>query len=146
MWTSRFGSLVNRAAAPRTASQPQTRRLDVSSVLAADEGGLATKVYHYSSMAVLGLTPCALALSPSSLNMPIDLALGFAFPLHGHIGMNYVLHDYVPKIIGKAAMGPARVVMFGVTIMTTAGLLRLNLFGPGITETLKTLWRRPEKK
>ena len=34
--------------------------------------------------------------------------------------------------------------MLGVTCLTTAGLLRLSLFGPGITETLKELWRRPQ--
>ena len=27
-----------------------------------------------------------------------------------------------------------------------AGLLRLNLFGPGVTETFKQLWRKPESK
>merc|ERR1719465_5665 len=108
----------------------------VSQLLAADEGYIATKVYHWSTLATLGLTPVALALSPSALNMPID----------SHIGMNYVISDYVPKFIGKAARGPARVVMFGITIITTAGLMRLNLFGPGITETLKTLWRKPEPK
>ena len=66
------------------------------------------------------------------------------FPVHAHIGMNYVITDYVPKFLGKAARGPARAIMFGVTLVTAAGLLRLNLFGPGVTETFKQLWRKPE--
>ena len=33
-----------------------------------------------------------------------------------------------------------------MTIVTAAGLLRLNLFGPGVTETFKQLWRKPESK
>ena len=57
--------------------------------------------------------------------------------------MNYVLTDYVPKFIGKSARGPAKVVMLGVTGLTTLGLLKLNIEGPGITETLKSMWRSP---
>merc|ERR1740121_428529 len=53
------------------------------------------------------------------------MALALAFPLHGHIGMNYVLSDYVPKFFGKAVLG----------------LTKLNLEGPGITGTLKALWK-----
>ena len=116
----------------------------ISTLLAADEGVIATKVYHYSTLSVLGLTPLAFLLSPSSFCFPVDLALGVVFPVHAHIGMNYVITDYVPKFFGKAARGPARVFMFGMTIVTAAGLLRLNLFGPGVTETFKQLWRKPE--
>lgn len=58
------------------------------------------------------------------------------------IGMNYVITDYVPKFFGKAARGPARVIMFAITGLTTAGLVKLNVDGPGITGTLKRLWSK----
>jgi succinate dehydrogenase (ubiquinone) membrane anchor subunit len=36
--------------------------------------------------------------------------------------------------------------MLGVTGVTILGLLKLNLTGPGITETYKSLWREPPKE
>jgi succinate dehydrogenase (ubiquinone) membrane anchor subunit len=143
-FTNRLAGSMAGSMASRVTPRPAQRR-QISQLLAADEGAMATKVYHGSSLALIGLFPVALVLSPSSMNFPIDLALGFAFPLHGHIGFNYIITDYVPKLFGKAARGPARVIMLGITGLTTAGLLRLNLFGPGVTETLKTLWRKPKK-
>jgi succinate dehydrogenase (ubiquinone) membrane anchor subunit len=72
--------------------------------------------------------------------MPVDLALGVALPLHGHIGMNYVITDYATKTLGAGARGPARVCMAGFTGITMIGLAKLNLTGVGITETVKSLW------
>jgi len=82
----------------------------------------------------------AFLLSPSKMNLPVDLALGVALPLHAHIGMNYVITDYATKTLGKGAKGPARGLMMGFTGLTLAGLLKLNLAGPGITETVKSMW------
>lgn len=39
-----------------------------------------------------------------------------------------------------------RYAMLGVTGVTILGLLKLNLTGPGITETYKSLWREPPKE
>ncbi len=89
---------------------------------------------------VQGLTPVAFVLSPSPLNLPVDLALGFALPLHGHIGMNYVITDYATKVFGSGARDPARAAMFAFTGITMFGLTSLNLNGPGITTTVKSLW------
>ena len=101
-------------------------------------------LHHKVSLALLGLTPVAFALSPSAMNMPIDLALGVALPLHGHIGMNLVFTDYMKKVLGKGAVGPSRVVLAAITGTTIVGLLKLNLSGPGITETVKCFWRPKE--
>ena len=73
--------------------------------------------------------------------MPFDLLIGIALPMHGHIGMNLVATDYVGKIAGKAAVGPFRMGMAAVTGATMLGLLKLNLTGPGITESVKSFWR-----
>ena len=74
-----------------------------------------------------------------------EAGLAVMFPLHGHIGMNYVITDYVPKLFSKAAVGPARAIMVGVTGATMLGLTKLNVEGPGITGTLKALWRKPKE-
>ena len=103
----------------------------------ADKSNVLNRIYHISGKALIVLTPLALIMSPSALNMPVDLALGVIFPFHAHVGMNYIVSDYVPK----AARQVARTSLLGVTILTAAGLLRLNLTGDGLTETLKSMWK-----
>ena len=98
------------------------------------------KMYHKSMMALAVLTPVSFVLSPSPMNKPIDLALGVLFPFHSHVGLNYVISDYVPK----AMRSVARFGLLGVTAVTTVGLLQLNISGVGMTETIKRLWRRPK--
>jgi len=74
--------------------------------------------------------------------MPIDVALSIAFPLHAHVAMNCVITDYVKKFFGAGMIGPARGVQLALTGLTAAGLLKCSLTGPGITETVKSLWRK----
>jgi succinate dehydrogenase (ubiquinone) membrane anchor subunit len=103
-------------------------------------------LYHHVNTSLLVLTPCALILSPSPWAFPLDLALGVALPLHGHIGMNSVLTDYMPKFgLGDGFVKLTRILMLGVTATTAAGLWRLNTEGPGVTGTVKKLWK-PDKK
>ena len=42
----------------------------------------------------------------------------------------------------QAARAAARNGLLGATVIAAAGLLKLNLMGPGLTEALKALWRR----
>ena len=68
-----------RAARGHRRDAARPRRL-----LAADgEVGLAVKVYHKVNLALLGLTPVALAVDSTALSFPVDMGLAFAFPLHG---------------------------------------------------------------
>ena len=108
------------------------------------KGLLSTKFYHYTVYGSVALFPVALALSPSKLNIPVDVALGLIFPIHAHIGMNYVISDYVPKAFRSAA----RTGWLGVTAVTILGLLKLNLFGDGMTESVKSMFREvsPEER
>ena len=76
------------------------------------------------------------------LNYPIDLALAVTIPLHAHIGMNWLISDYVPPSSRKVS----RFVLAGLTAATVAGLLKLNYDGPGITESVKGLWRGKGEK
>jgi succinate dehydrogenase hydrophobic anchor subunit len=64
----------------------------------ADSGSTGTKVHHLANLLLLGLFPVAVLSDNSSMiALPIDLALGFLVPIHAHIGINYVISDYVPK-------------------------------------------------
>lgn len=110
--------------------------------ITADEGAIGTKYFHMSALALMALVPTAIAYSPSSLNTPVDLLLGLVIPFHSHVGMNGVVSDYVPK----AYRTLARSSVLGATVLMTLGFLRLNISGPGITETVKSLWRKTTKK
>ena len=107
----------------------------------ADKPAKFVKLYHLSTFACLALVPVALAV-PNAMSMPLDLAMGVIFPVHGHIGFNYIISDYVPK----AGRGTARTFLLGVTGVTLLGLLKLNVAGDGLTETVKSMWKKPEKK
>ena len=107
----------------------------------ADKPAKFVKLYHLSTFACLALVPVALAV-PNAMSMPLDLAMGVIFPVHGHIGFNYIISDYVPK----AGRGTARTFLLGVTGVTLLGLLKLNVAGDGLTETVKSMWKTPEKK
>jgi succinate dehydrogenase (ubiquinone) membrane anchor subunit len=111
----------------------------------ADESVGGLKVYHYVNLALLGCAPLAF-VAPPPLTFPIDLFLAVAFPVHAHIGMNAVISDYAKKFFGKGAVMPARYGMLGVTGVTTLGLLKLTIAGPGLIGTIKSLWKKPEKK
>lgn len=78
-------------------------------------------LHHKVNLFILGLTPVCFAMGAGPLQLPFDLLLGFALPLHGHIGMNLVGTDYVGKFFGKGAVQPFRVGMAGVTSLTFLG-------------------------
>jgi succinate dehydrogenase (ubiquinone) membrane anchor subunit len=111
-----------------------------NSLLNSDASKASNKIYHTSFLVLAALTPVAFVL-PSWLNLPIDLALGVLFPVHSHIALNYVISDYVPKALRTTA----RVGLFGATVVTLMGMLKLNLGGPGLTKTLSSLWTSKKK-
>lgn len=106
------------------------------SLLTADSSNSLNKYYHKSSLVLAVLTPAAF-LVPSSVVQPIDVTLGLLFPFHAHVAMNYVISDYVPK--GSRPL--ARGLLLAASLVGTAGLLKLNLTGPGLTSTIKALWK-----
>lgn len=119
------------------------RAEDMSTILfKTDHTTFGMHLYHKVNMALIGLGPIALVLSPSSFSFPMDLALGVLIPLHSHLGSNDVVSDYAKKVT-KAAWfeNGLRRGVFGMTVLTFLGLLKLNLQGPGISEGIKSLWR-----
>jgi len=121
------------------ANDPNGPNGDYGGFLNADASKSIGKFYHVSSVALIGLTPLAFILSPSVINMPVDMLLGVLFPLHSHIALNYVISDYIPK----ASRSLVRAGLLGATIIAAAGILKLNVTGPGLTECIKSLWRVP---
>ena len=107
---------------------------------AAEVVPLAAGAGFGQTAALMGIAPIAL-VATQSVQFPLDLVLGLALPLHGHIGMNQVITDYAKKVVGKGGIGPARLAMAGFTGVTTLGLLKLNLTGPGLIETVKGFWK-----
>lgn len=73
-----------------------------------------------------------------ALGRVVDAGLALAVPLHGHIAMNYVVTDYVPKSVA----GAARWGVLGASALTFAGLAKLAIAGPGVTPTVKALWTK----
>ncbi len=103
---------------------------------------MGTKYFHITGTVLIGAVPFALYSSPSLFNKPVDFALAFVIPLHSHIAMNYVITDYVPKALKTVA----RASILGTSVLMCLGFLKLNVFGPGITETVKSLWKEPASK
>ena len=105
------------------------------------QGASTQQLYHWSSYGLAGLAPVALVLSPSLLNFPVDFALGLIIPVHMHIGLVGVTEDYVPR----PQQGAARLVLAVLSVLTAIGLLKINLCGAGITESVKCIWREPKE-
>lgn len=114
---------------------------ETNAVLEADGSNAALKWFHSTGVVLAVATPVAFILSPSVLSLPLDVTLGLLFPFHSHVALNTVITDYVPK----GARNPARIALLVATVVTAAGLLKLNIQGPGLTESIKSLWRAPKK-
>ena len=140
------GAVRASSTAPTGTTAAWGKEFDWSTfVLKSDQSVHGMKLYHKLNFALIGLGPLALLLSPSSMNFPVDMLLGFAIPLHGHIGGNDVISDYAKKVT-KAKwfeMG-LRQSLLGVTVVTLLGLTKLNLTGVGVTESFKSVWRPRE--
>ena len=116
-------------------------------ILKSDHTTQGLRLYHKLNFGLIALGPLALLLSPSSLNVPVDLILGVMIPLHGHVGGNDVISDYAHKISKAPAFDAAlRKGLLGVTVITFFGLLKLNVQGPGVTEAFKSVWRPRQKE
>jgi len=65
---------------------------------------------------------------------------------HSWIGLNYVATDYVPKM-SKALLGPSRIAIAGMSVITFLGLARVSIQSKGgIKGCIKGLWNPPPSK
>eukprot|EP00466_Bigelowiella_natans_P006989 jgi/Bigna1/35639/e_gw1.10.205.1 len=100
-----------------------------------------TDIHHKANIGLAVLTPAAFLLSPSILNYPVDLAMGVMIPVHSHVCLNLVAEDYVPR---GTARSTVKLGIALVTLVTAFGIMKINMCGPGITESIKSLWRKPK--
>ena len=72
-----------------------------SGFLNGDSGNLSTSFFHKLNTVIMVSTPlaCGSLFTDSITFRPFEVVLGLALPLHGHIGMNYVITDYVKKFL-----------------------------------------------
>lgn len=98
------------------------------------------QLFHWSQYGLAGLAPAALILSPSFLNFPVDFALGLIIPVHMQIGLVGVVEDYIPRNFQALV----RFIVAVASVCTAIGLLKINLCGAGITESVKSAWRAPK--
>ena len=118
--------------------KPQTQNM---SVVAADEGTKSLKIFHGTGLAAAVVLPAAIfSDSGSNLHTVCDWAAAGLIPLHGHIGLNWIISDYVPK----ASQGNVRVATLVASVLTLFGLVRINLQGDGVIDTISYLWEPPK--
>lgn len=83
---------------------------------------------------------------PSVVDKSFSLAVSGTIAMHSWIGLNYVAVDYVPKI-SKSLLGPSRVLVAGVSVVTFLGLSKVSLMSEGgIKGLMKGLWGKTEPK
>ena len=68
---------------------------------AADHSTGLSHLYHKLNIGLCALTPLALLLSPSAMNLPVDLALGVGIPVHFQISGHGLITDYAPLLFGN---------------------------------------------
>jgi hypothetical protein len=58
------------------------------------------KAYHLSSLALIGMAPIAVMLSPSPMNLPIDYAFAFILPIHRFVRLQSSI-SIINRIINR---------------------------------------------
>ena len=110
---------------------------------AGDEGFVGTKLHHHANTVLAVLFPMAILGTDADSDFGKGLGVLTAgyVSIHSYIGMNYVVTDYVPKFLSKGAVGPSRVVVTGLSLITFAGMSKMALYSPGgIPAVVKGLW------
>ena len=100
------------------------------------------ELFGYTNKGMAILVPTAVILSPSVLNAPVDLTLGVIVPAHMYIGCVHIIQDYVPPHQQNLS-----ITLLGIlSLLTGLGMLKINLCGVGVTESVKSLWRTPKSE
>lgn len=102
-------------------------------------------IYHLSSVALAVAFPVGLLAAPSELSAFCDGIISVAVPVHGYLGMQLVVTDYVPGHDNQA---------FLLTVLKVLCVLLFLAFaykssspvGAGLTGSIQQLWRKPKKE
>ena len=132
--------MMNRLVFQRVLMQ-RTRgfssKTDPISLVGADQSMAMQNIFHKTSLSLLVITPIAF-LVPQQMTMPFDILMAIAFPLHAHIGLNWIITDYLPGVGPKGAL---RYGLVGVTAVTLLGLLKVSTGKDGLVGTVKATWK-----
>lgn len=140
----------------KTLSSVSARRFAATShktpapnALEADAGALATRVHHTMTLSLAVLTPVYFLIpDPQSgfFGKMFGVLLTANITAHSWIGLNYVCTDYVPKI-SRSLLGPSRVVVAGLCLVTMLGMSKIAVASPGgIKGCVKGVWNGTSKK
>ena len=133
-----------------TASRRLLSTKPSSGPLNADSGNIGTHIHHNLSMGLAVLAPIWFLMpdsySDGFVGKGFGVLLAGNISAHSWIGLNYVATDYVPKV-SKALLGPSRVAIAGMTVMTFLGLSRVSIQSEGgIKGCIKGLWDPDAKR
>lgn len=93
-------------------------------------------VFHYTSYTLAALIPAAV-LFGSPISDVSDHIFSIVIPVHFHLGLRSVIIDYVHD---RNSQRIALIALAGMTALTAASLVKLNLTDIGITNSVKALW------
>lgn len=96
---------------------------------------------HFAGLALAAAVPLAF-LPVGMISTPANLAIGVLIPLHGHVGLNCVVTDYVPKSLRCGA----RIGVLLMTVVSIIGLTKYNLESDGLSSLVLRLWKRKNDK
>ncbi|KAI9222058.1 CybS-domain-containing protein [Blastocladiella britannica] len=101
--------------------------------------------WTYERIASAALVP-PLAFAMVAGAHPInDVALAVLLPIHGYMGMDTIVTDYVPKRkMGTLNTLATWALRFG-TVGLAYGLWKINTEDVGVTEAFRRLWRAKEE-
>lgn len=127
-----------------SSSSPSGNTTAGTNLLESDTGALGTKVHHAMTTSLALLTPVYFLTPDSMTDGVISRTFGTLFAInasvHSWIGLNYVARDYVPKI-SYALLGPARLAIAGLSIVTLVGMSKIALTSPGgLKAVVKGAW------
>jgi succinate dehydrogenase hydrophobic anchor subunit len=136
--------LIKHQQRRNAASSSSPANGGTTSFLESDTGALGTKVHHLMSTSLALLTPVYF-LTPDRftdgvVSRGFGTLLSINAAVHSWIGLNYVARDYVPKI-SYALLGPARIAIVGLSIVTLVGMAKISLASPGgLKAVVKGTW------
>jgi succinate dehydrogenase hydrophobic anchor subunit len=147
--TTKAKNLLIKHQQRRNAASSSSSNGGTTSLLESDTGALGTKVHHLMSTSLALLTPVYF-LTPDRftdgvVSRGFGTLLSINAAVHSWIGLNYVARDYVPKI-SYALLGPARIAIVGLSIVTLVGMAKISLCSPGgLKAVVKGTWNPAPK-
>lgn len=97
------------------------------------------KAFLGSAIVGTAALPLSIFFAPTILAIPFDLALAVTMPFHMYYGTTLVIQDYVPRMYRTNALrGWA-----ALSVISSYGLLKISICGPGIGASIKSLWAKP---